>query len=580
MDLNADMLRGHIDTIILLSLTDGDKDTNEIRRQIEEKSENRYSVKQGTFYSAMQRLTKQQLIKEYRSSSNDGIRRKYFSLTEKGTAFVENNRQEWQKSKALLDTLIEDDVKVQQEDSTLTGNDFPIPPADNFLNGKEDTTSNDAVDAENNYQEDIIQENKASQISVEFTKSEKTYSVDNGYSVSDNNIISDKVNEQKSEALNNQQLKKTEKKVYPFEIKDSDLYMENETDFEPTVEITVQHDDKLNNESLNNIDEPVITDESDLIDNSHEFINDSEPENLVTNETNINEQKTVYADKIENFSSIDNNEENDLLSFENGAFANRREYKSILSNLFPKDKESNLSSDNNDIKSENESENYYTNNDLNDFNTNENLFNNYKESTNENFNAYAPKENVNIDNSKSVYPHSDITDFSDLYAMAKREGFKIKTSYNTNKLNSDKILINKLNCHSALLFFVILFAEMLILNLCLGSIVNWAMNIKLIIVGIAAMFPLIMFLIYAINHARSIKTIATFKDVIEIALIITFQLTIIILCVALFASIDFGDVKSVTEYILLPFILSLNIPIYFIIKYALLSTGKYFDLKK
>ena len=59
MDVNGEMIRGHIDTIILLSLVDGDKDTNEIRRQIEDKSENKFSVKQGTFYSAMQRLVKQ-----------------------------------------------------------------------------------------------------------------------------------------------------------------------------------------------------------------------------------------------------------------------------------------------------------------------------------------------------------------------------------------------------------------------------------------------------------------------------------------------------------------------------------------
>ena len=92
--INSEMLRGHIDTIILLSLVDGDRDSNEIRSDIEKKSDNRYSVKQGTFYSAMKRLTKQNYIKEYRSSSSDGIRRKYYSLTEKGKRFLDKNREE------------------------------------------------------------------------------------------------------------------------------------------------------------------------------------------------------------------------------------------------------------------------------------------------------------------------------------------------------------------------------------------------------------------------------------------------------------------------------------------------------
>ena len=120
MDINGDMIRGHIDTIILLSLVDGDKDTNEIRKNIEDRSDNKFSVKQGTFYSAMQRLVKQNLIREYRSSATDGIRRKYFSLTEKGKKSVETNKSEWIKSKEVIDTLVDTVVEKQQESPILS----------------------------------------------------------------------------------------------------------------------------------------------------------------------------------------------------------------------------------------------------------------------------------------------------------------------------------------------------------------------------------------------------------------------------------------------------------------------------
>ena len=105
--LKGEMIRGQIDTVILLALTDGDKDSNDIRVAIEEKSDNQYSIKQGTFYSAMQRLVKQGLIKEYRSSALDGIRRKYYSLTPKGTKYLDKNREQWSISKALVDNLID-----------------------------------------------------------------------------------------------------------------------------------------------------------------------------------------------------------------------------------------------------------------------------------------------------------------------------------------------------------------------------------------------------------------------------------------------------------------------------------------
>ena len=126
-EIKSEMMRGHIDTIILLSLVDGDKDSNDIRDAIEEKSDNKYSVKQGTFYSAMQRLVKQNYIKEYRSSAVDGIRRKYYSLTAKGKSSLDKNREEWNKSKELIDNLIEtpsEQPKVQENKPTTIADEF------------------------------------------------------------------------------------------------------------------------------------------------------------------------------------------------------------------------------------------------------------------------------------------------------------------------------------------------------------------------------------------------------------------------------------------------------------------------
>ena len=145
MDINGDMIRGHIDTIILLSLIDGDKDSNEIRKSIEERSDNKFSVKQGTFYSAMQRLVKQNMIREYRSSSDDGIRRKYFSLTEKGLKSVEDNRKEWIESKEVIDTLVDtSEQNNKAEVPVLSEEDFPIPPVDPYLERKQVSASDES----------------------------------------------------------------------------------------------------------------------------------------------------------------------------------------------------------------------------------------------------------------------------------------------------------------------------------------------------------------------------------------------------------------------------------------------------
>ena len=102
------------------------------------------------------------------------------------------------------------------------------------------------------------------------------------------------------------------------------------------------------------------------------------------------------------------------------------------------------------------------------------------------------------------------------------------------------------------------------------------LNTKLIILGCLASFPIFCLLMYVVNRKHTVYDVIPFKDAISAALIITFQLTIIILCVALFVNVDFNNFKEVSTFIVLPFVLVLNIPVYFIFKYTLLSTGRYF----
>ena len=54
--ISSDLIRGHINTIILRTLYDGDKYGYEIINEIEEKSKGQYSLKQPTLYSALKRL--------------------------------------------------------------------------------------------------------------------------------------------------------------------------------------------------------------------------------------------------------------------------------------------------------------------------------------------------------------------------------------------------------------------------------------------------------------------------------------------------------------------------------------------
>lgn len=637
MDLNGDMIRGHIDTIILLSLVDGDKDSNEIRKNIEDRSDNKFSVKQGTFYSAMQRLVKQSLIKEYRSSATDGIRRKYFSLTEKGEKLVENNRKEWLESKEVIDTLVDTVQEKPETDLMMRTEDFPIPSenpyespvlsAENDQKIDEKSIENlpeDAYDThvtvhnetEAQSEDDLLQDinAKLSDILGElgFENDKKDNENANNETFVEKNTSENVSKLQENKALPNAKI--NERRSYPFEITDSSLYVEDETDFNPTVEITVNHDetiretepeinvtDEVETADQNN-EKPFIFDDNieenepientaqtenvtnvtcETVEETNVSIDENPSETQTANDTNATFEYTAQEDKAANDEYSD--EEDDLLAVEDGTTSNRREYKSILSSLFPKKEEKHaateIETDNSEERTDrNEQTRYFDD----DYSPARSEIDGYYEENVSSGRYPSDDETAEIANEKTdrrqqtYYDGEGSTDFSDLYNMAKREGFKIKASYNTNKYYGDRVFVNKLNFHSSIIWYLVLFVEMLIMNLTLSQIVNWSSSAKLILVFSTAVFPVVCFVIYNINKTKTAKELASFKDVIEIALIITFQITIIILCVALFASVDFGNIKEVTSFVLIPFIFALNIPIYFMIKYALYGTGKYY----
>ncbi len=104
--ISSDLIRGHISTIILRSLYDGDKYGYEIIAEIERKSHGQYSMKQPSLYSALKRLESQGYITSYWGGSVDGGRRKYFSLTDEGRDVSERNQSEWEYSRTVIDSLI------------------------------------------------------------------------------------------------------------------------------------------------------------------------------------------------------------------------------------------------------------------------------------------------------------------------------------------------------------------------------------------------------------------------------------------------------------------------------------------
>lgn len=111
--ISSDLIRGHIDTIILHTLLEGDKYAQQIIDTVEEKSNKKYQLNQATLYSSLKRLENGEYVKSYWYDSDTG-RRKYIKITPKGVDFVNENLSNWSYSRAIIDKLINYTEQKQQ----------------------------------------------------------------------------------------------------------------------------------------------------------------------------------------------------------------------------------------------------------------------------------------------------------------------------------------------------------------------------------------------------------------------------------------------------------------------------------
>lgn len=106
MSISADTLRGHTETIILAQLVRGDSYGYEINKTVQQRTGGQYGFKEATLYTAFKRLEQNGLITAYWGEDGPGARRRYYSITDEGRQKWEDNRQEWQNTRTILDALI------------------------------------------------------------------------------------------------------------------------------------------------------------------------------------------------------------------------------------------------------------------------------------------------------------------------------------------------------------------------------------------------------------------------------------------------------------------------------------------
>ena len=106
--MNAEILRGYTDAIILNILNKRDSYGYFITKTIIEMVDNKIDIKNATIYLAFKRMEKDNLISSYWVDGENGVRRKQYSITDNGREYLKLKKNEWENNKEILDMLLGD----------------------------------------------------------------------------------------------------------------------------------------------------------------------------------------------------------------------------------------------------------------------------------------------------------------------------------------------------------------------------------------------------------------------------------------------------------------------------------------
>jgi PadR family transcriptional regulator PadR len=104
--ISSDTIRGYNDIFLLRVLSQGDSYGYEIGKKIREMTDELYSIKETTLYSAFNRLEKNGYISSYPGVVTNGKKRTYYKITDLGKQYLEEKIAEWALTKVVVERFI------------------------------------------------------------------------------------------------------------------------------------------------------------------------------------------------------------------------------------------------------------------------------------------------------------------------------------------------------------------------------------------------------------------------------------------------------------------------------------------
>ncbi|QUH25909.1 PadR family transcriptional regulator [Serpentinicella alkaliphila] len=96
MKINKELIKGSTTMFILKLLSRGDMYGYQMIRELEEQSDNTFTLKEGTLYPILNLLESDGMIESYWEDTESARKRKYYKITNNGKKLLAEKEKEWE----------------------------------------------------------------------------------------------------------------------------------------------------------------------------------------------------------------------------------------------------------------------------------------------------------------------------------------------------------------------------------------------------------------------------------------------------------------------------------------------------
>ena len=115
LSISSDVIRGYNDTMILYLLKKEPSYGYELSKNIKALTSEKYIIKETTLYSAFTRMEENGYVESYSQEAENGKRRTYYRITDKGIAYYSEKCDEWKLTKEVVEKFITKDAAAFKE---------------------------------------------------------------------------------------------------------------------------------------------------------------------------------------------------------------------------------------------------------------------------------------------------------------------------------------------------------------------------------------------------------------------------------------------------------------------------------